>query len=141
MICEKDKCTGCFACYNICPKGAIEMKEDEFGYIYPKIIESKCINCGLCKKTCPVLNKVDLKEPLKCLAIRTTNNEILSKSSSGGIATIVSKKIIESNPESVNDYKNGHDRAIKFLMGQVMKETKGKANPKLAMDILQEELR
>ncbi len=97
MICEKDKCTGCFACYNVCPKGAIEMKEDEFGYIYPEIIESKCINCGLCKKTCPVLNKVDLKEPLKCLAIRTTNNEILSKSSSGGIATIVSKKIIESN--------------------------------------------
>ena len=52
----------------------------------------------------------------------------------------VIKKIIESNPESVNDYKNGHDRAIKFLMGQVMKETKGKANPKMAMDILIEEL-
>ena len=50
------------------------------------------------------------------------------------------KKIIEANPESVADYKNGHDRAIKFLMGQVMKETKGKANPKMAMDILTEEL-
>ena len=50
------------------------------------------------------------------------------------------KKIIEDNPESVADYKNGHDRAIKFLMGQVMKETKGKANPKMAMDILTEEL-
>jgi ATP-dependent exoDNAse (exonuclease V) beta subunit len=50
------------------------------------------------------------------------------------------KKIIEANPESVTDYKNGHDRAIKFLMGQVMKETKGKANPKMAMDILTEEL-
>ena len=52
----------------------------------------------------------------------------------------VIKNIIENNPESVNDYKNGHDRAIKFLMGQVMKETKGKANPKMAMDILTEEL-
>ena len=50
------------------------------------------------------------------------------------------KKIINENPDSVNDYKNGHDRAIKFLMGQVMKETKGKANPKMAMDILVEEL-
>ena len=48
----------------------------------------------------------------------------------------VIQKIIEENKESVNDYKNGHDRAIKYLMGQVMKETKGKANPKLAMDIL-----
>ena len=50
------------------------------------------------------------------------------------------KEIISNNPESVNDYKAGHDRAIKYLMGQVMKETKGKANPKMAMDILVEEL-
>ena len=53
----------------------------------------------------------------------------------------VIKKIITDNPESVNDYKNGHDRAIKFLMGQVMKETKGKVNPSLAMEILTEELK
>lgn len=50
------------------------------------------------------------------------------------------KKIVSENSESVADYKNGHDRAIKFLMGQVMKETKGSANPKLAMNILIEEL-
>ena len=49
----------------------------------------------------------------------------------------VVQKIIDENPESVADYKNGHDRAIKYLMGQVMKETKGKVNPKMAMDILQ----
>ena len=52
----------------------------------------------------------------------------------------VVKEIITSNPESVNDYKNGHDRAIKYLMGQVMKETHGRVNPKIAMDILVEEL-
>ena len=50
-------------------------------------------------------------------------------------------EIIEKNPESVSDFKNGHDRALKFLMGQVMKETKGKANPRLANDILLEELK
>ena len=49
-------------------------------------------------------------------------------------------KIINANPESVSDYKAGHDRAIKYLMGQVMKETKGGVNPKIAMDILTEEL-
>ena len=52
----------------------------------------------------------------------------------------VIKTIIANNPASVADYKAGHDRAIKFFMGQVMKETKGSANPKLAMDILKEEL-
>ena len=51
------------------------------------------------------------------------------------------KTIIANNPESVNDYKNGHDRAIKYLMGQVMKETKGKANPRIANEIMLEELK
>ena len=41
-------------------------------------------------------------------------------------------KVIKENEKSVNDYKNGNERAIKSLMGQVMKETKGKANPSLA---------
>ena len=53
----------------------------------------------------------------------------------------VVEKIIKDNPESVKDYKDGHDRAIKYLMGQVMKETKGTVNPKMAMDILQELLK
>ncbi len=55
------------------------------------------------------------------------------------LRTII-KSIIENNEESVKDYKEGKDRAIKFLMGQVMKETKGSANPQLAMTILKEEL-
>ena len=50
------------------------------------------------------------------------------------------KKIItgtlEKYPESVNDYKNGKENAIKFLMGMVMKESKGKVNPKLALELL-----
>ena len=52
----------------------------------------------------------------------------------------VIKKIIKDNEASVNDYKAGHDRAIKYLMGQVMKETKGSANPKIAMELLMKEL-
>lgn len=50
------------------------------------------------------------------------------------------KKLIAANEEVAEDYRNGHDRALKFFMGQVMKETKGSANPSLAMSILQEEL-
>ena len=49
-------------------------------------------------------------------------------------------KIIKENPESVNDYKAGKDRAIKYLMGQIMKETKGSANPKMVNEILIYEL-
>ena len=49
-------------------------------------------------------------------------------------------RVIANNEESVNDYKTGHDRALKYLMGQVMKESKGQVNPSLANKLLQEEL-
>lgn len=48
--------------------------------------------------------------------------------------------VVENNSASVNDYKAGNERAIKFLMGQIMKETKGSANPELVNKLLLEEL-
>ncbi len=48
--------------------------------------------------------------------------------------------VINDNPQSVNDYKNGNERAIKYLMGQIMKETKGNANPQLVNEKLIEKL-
>lgn len=92
------------------------------------------------------LTSKNLKDILdKVLEEDKTISEIIKES---GIENItddtalreIIKKIVSENTESVTDYKNGHDRAIKFLMGQVMKETKGSANPKLAMNILIEEL-
>lgn len=50
------------------------------------------------------------------------------------------EKIIAANPESVNDYKNGKENAIKFLMGQVMKESGGKANPVAVNKLLLDKL-
>ena len=44
------ECCGCSACYNICPKNAISMKENSEGFLYPFIDEEKCVDCGLCKK-------------------------------------------------------------------------------------------
>ena len=50
------------------------------------------------------------------------------------------KTVLDNNQSSVNDYKNGNERAIKFLMGQIMKETKGSANPELVNKLLLEKL-
>ncbi len=50
------------------------------------------------------------------------------------------KNVLDTNEESINDYKNGKDRAIKYLMGQIMKETKGQANPVKVNEILVKEL-
>ncbi|MFO7264252.1 MAG: aspartyl/glutamyl-tRNA amidotransferase subunit B [Bacillaceae bacterium G1] len=61
-------------------------------------------------------------------------------SDEGALREIV-QKVIENNPQSVSDYLNGKDRALGFLVGQVMKETKGKANPQLVNKLLVEALK
>ncbi len=49
-------------------------------------------------------------------------------------------KVLENNPQSIADYKAGKDKALGFLVGQAMKETKGKANPGLLNKMFLEEL-
>lgn len=49
--------------------------------------------------------------------------------------------IINKNPQSVNDYHNGNNKACGFLMGQLMKVSKGKANPKIAKALLVDKLK
>ena len=61
-------------------------------------------------------------------------------SDEGAIKEVV-QKILEANPGSIADYKAGKDRALGFLVGQAMKETKGKANPQLLNKLFLEELK
>lgn len=60
-------------------------------------------------------------------------------SDEGAIKSIV-EQVVANNPQSVEDYKAGKQKAIGFLVGQVMKESKGKANPALANKLLVEVL-
>ncbi len=48
--------------------------------------------------------------------------------------------MIEANPKAVEDYRGGKDSAIKFLVGQVMRETRGQADPNSAADLLKRHL-
>ena len=61
-------------------------------------------------------------------------------SDEGAIKEVV-VKILEANPQSVADYKAGKDKALGFLVGQAMKETKGKANPQMLNKLFLEELK
>ena len=50
------------------------------------------------------------------------------------------EKVIKNNPQAIEDYKKGKETALQFLIGQIMRETKGKANPEIAAKILQKVL-
>ena len=127
MICPAEKCTACYACMNICPKQCISMEEDEYGQIRPVIDESKCINCKLCQKRCPVNSEVTLNKPACTLAAYSKDSSIHSGSASGGISFTVSQWIIENNgivygSAISSDFSVAHKRAgcqddLKLLRG------------------------
>lgn len=93
-IVKKNKCTGCTACFSICPVKAISMIESTDGFKYPVINEEKCINCGLCKKTCPVLNTKSNYSINECYAVINKNRTLALKSSSAGVFSLISEKVL-----------------------------------------------
>lgn len=91
-------CTGCGACFNICPVNAIMMKKNKEGFIYPSINLKKCINCGLCKKTCPSNNNYSYKyDDLVAYAAYAKTEKYYNKSSSGAIFPILASKVLKEN--------------------------------------------
>lgn len=93
-----DLCTGCTACVHVCPVKCIAMKTDDEGYLYARIDQTKCINCGTCVRTCPQNNKAKCVNgaPKRVLVIRTKNDNLLRESASGGVFATLAKAIIEN---------------------------------------------
>ncbi|WP_444644002.1 polysaccharide pyruvyl transferase family protein [Caproiciproducens sp. R1] len=88
-------CTGCGACYNICPINAIIMEPDAYGFLQPIVQDNLCINCGKCLQTCPVLTpqrNTNYVEP-ECYAAVMPDN-VRHQSSSGGAFTALADVIL-----------------------------------------------
>ena len=49
---DASECCGCGACVSVCPKDAITMQPDCYGFLYPSIDGDACIRCRLCLKVC-----------------------------------------------------------------------------------------
>lgn len=99
MISIKDKknCSGCSACASICPNQCITMTEDNEGFLYPKVNEDICINCGLCEKVCNELHPYEKSEPIHVFAAINKDEDIRLRSSSGGIFYLLAEKIIRES--------------------------------------------
>lgn len=97
MLPSKEICCGCTACFNKCPKLAITMKEDTEGFLYPIIDKSKCINCGLCEKVCPIFNHIKNDEKQEAYIAYANEIAIRRESSSGGIFSLIAQYVLLLN--------------------------------------------
>ncbi len=75
------------------------------------------------------------KDPLQVI-----QEEGMEQMSDDSALLAIVDSVLDANPQSIADYKNGKDRAIGFLVGQVMKASKGKANPKKTNELIREQL-
>lgn len=94
---SKTLCSGCRACEQACPLNCIDVKADEEGFLYPEADMQKCINCGLCEKICPILNKCDFLHPIRAYGCINKNDTVRKDSSSGGIFYLLAEYVISQN--------------------------------------------
>ena len=93
---DKSKCSGCHSCMNICPKNCIEMKVDEEGFWYPEVDKEKCIECGICKKSCPILNDMSIQNNPKAYACYNKNEEIIEVTNEQDLSKLRGSKYVQS---------------------------------------------
>ena len=95
---EKGSCTGCTACESICAKGAVAMRPDTEGFLYPVVDTQSCSGCGLCISVCPIhAEPKRANTPMDCFAAKHTDEKIRLTSTSGGVFTALSDEILSRN--------------------------------------------
>lgn len=95
-ICKQGLCNGCSACRSVCPVGCIEMKRNAEGFLFPVVDESRCVQCGLCGRICPVnaqRNAMQLEMP-KAYAAVSKNHTQRKESSSGGVFSLLAEYVL-----------------------------------------------
>ena len=95
QLTKKADCCGCGACAQSCPKGCISMEPDGEGFLYPKVDEKACVNCGLCEKVCPILRKQKTQPgAVAAYGAYTSDSELREGSSSGGVFSVLAAEIL-----------------------------------------------
>lgn len=95
-ICEKNKCTACRACQNVCPKDCITFIENEYGVKNAYMDTDMCAKCNLCSKVCPTTTRLVGSQPIDCYAAWSLTNTVRHKSASGGVATELYRYAIDN---------------------------------------------
>lgn len=137
-VTDKKICSGCRACLQSCPKHCISMVVDDEGFAYPKVDESKCVNCGLCERKCPFLNPYEEQISPEIYACYNKCESIRMNSSSGGIFSLLAKKILaekgvvfgarfDDEWQVVLDYTESIEGLIPFMGSKYVQSRTGDA--------------
>ena len=95
LLADRTRCTGCSACRNICPQDAVSMVRDKAGFAFPAVDGKKCVHCGLCTKTCPVLRPREPKPLPAAFAAWNRDAEVRRDSTSGGAFSALADYTLE----------------------------------------------
>lgn len=112
-ITDFNKCSNCGACYNICPHGAIYVREEALFYT-PTVDETKCVDCELCVKVCPVNNEIEILNPIDAFAGWHKDENVVLSSSSGGFLYGIAQNILECDGVVYGAVYSDNNREVVF---------------------------
>lgn len=129
-VCDLNMCAGCMLCKDICPKGAVSIKDDYLHY-NAIIDETKCITCSLCERKCPQNHAPSLNKPFWYKQGWSNSEHQRKLSSSGGVAYELMKFFFNSggsvcsclfrNGEFIFDFVTSEDDIHKFRGSKYVK--------------------
>ncbi len=95
-IVDKNKCSGCQACFNACPQGCITMNINAEGFWYPETDKKSCIDCSVCGEVCPIIANIRENESVPKNRVKAFEKSIeISEKISEGIFYIEDRPTYE----------------------------------------------
>lgn len=92
---RKTECSGCYACYSVCPVNCIRMESDAEGFWYPIADATRCIGCGACEAACHIIHKYEPSRSPVAYAAYAKDEVTRRESSSGGLFTPICEAVIK----------------------------------------------